>query len=184
MYSNYNCMLFLLRLQAGLGFVWSCMGGCLHPKQPGVAAAGLPGVQVPQLVTSCSLLNVHRHLLVALASEPPGRRPWQGLGVLQLSCSLPHKHNVGYRVMHVQLRQVPYYGPPLPCPSCPCSECLRRSKRTTKGWEGIQVLDVLQGWWSYLQYGLPCVLMVCLEVSGTCQRLFQLAGCCWHHPFR
>lgn len=45
------------------------------------------------------------------------------------------------------------------------SECLRRSKRTAKGWEGIQVMDVLQpaSWWSYLQYGLPCVLMVCLE---------------------
>jgi hypothetical protein len=39
-----------------------------------------------------------------------------------------------------------------------------RAKRAAKGWQGIQLLEVLQGWWGYLQYGLPCVLMVCLEV--------------------
>lgn len=48
----------------------------------------------------------------------------------------------------------------------PCSECVRRSKRAAKGWKGIQLLEVVQGWWGYLQYGLPCVLMVCLEVRG------------------
>lgn len=48
-----------------------------------------------------------------------------------------------------------------------CSECIHRSKRSAKGWEGFQVLEVLQGWWGYLEYGLPCVLMVCLEVSNS-----------------
>lgn len=85
-------MLFLLRLQAGLGLVWSCMGGCLHPKQPGAAAAGLPGAQVrqrvPQLVTSCSLLNV-----TGIRWQPwPLNLPCQG--VLRLSFS-PYKHNLG-----------------------------------------------------------------------------------------
>lgn len=46
-----------------------------------------------------------------------------------------------------------------------CSECVARSKRAAKGWQGLQVLEVLEGWKAYLGYGLPCVLMVCLEVS-------------------
>lgn len=29
------------------------------------------------------------------------------------------------------------------------------------------MLQVLEGWRAYLGYGLPCVLMVCLEVSST-----------------
>lgn len=45
-----------------------------------------------------------------------------------------------------------------------CSECVARHKRTAKGWQGLQVLEVLRGWHTYLGYGVPCVLMVCLEV--------------------
>lgn len=48
-----------------------------------------------------------------------------------------------------------------------------RAKRAAKGWQGIQLLEVLQGWWGYLQYGLPCVLMVCLEVSTGQYRIVQ-----------
>ena len=51
-------------------------------------------------------------------------------------------------------------------PGVACSECVARAKRAAKGWEGLQVLQVLEGWRAYLGYGLPCVLMVCLEVSS------------------
>jgi hypothetical protein len=63
------------------------------------------------------------------------------------------------------------------------SECVRRSKRAAKGWEGLQLLEVVQGWWGYLEYGLPCVLMVCLEVSEAWLVLEQYPWVvCWLWP--
>lgn len=43
------------------------------------------------------------------------------------------------------------------------SECWGRQRRSLTGWSGFSVLEALQGWAAYLRFGLPCVMMVCLE---------------------